>query len=139
MTASGVTSETAAERKRAAHFQQAVLPGFTSPTSREQSGHLMPNPASSSVSSLREAPGLLSCAAPSYPVCNRRTTRKAGGREQGEAAYSQCRAGKVLVLMGSSRKPESSSAQGWSEPEVPQAEEAAQGLGKPALEKLWQK
>lgn len=72
------------------------------------------------------------------PVWNRCMMRKARGREQGEAS-SHCRTGKGLVLRGSSRKPESSSAQGWSEPEVPQAEEAVQGLGKPTLGKLWQK
>lgn len=45
-------------------------------SSREQSGHLTPNRASSSVSSLGEAPGLLSCPAPSCPPWNRRTMRK---------------------------------------------------------------
>lgn len=101
-------------------------------------GSFNAKPCPSSVSSLREAPGLLSCPALSCPVWNRRTMRKARGREQGEAS-SRCRTGKGLVLRGSSRKPESSSAQGWSEPEVPQAEEAVQGLGKPTLGKLWQK
>lgn len=72
------------------------------------------------------SPGAALLSSSSCPVQNRCTMRKARRREQGEA-ISYCRAEKVLVLIGSSRKPEPSSAQGWSQPDVPQGEEAAPG------------